>query len=125
MPRLDAQADVRRYLEEKLFGYAEVRVRVPDPRPKRLVVVTRAGGSRLNHWQDRPGIHISVWAPTEAEASALAHRVADCMEDLGRSDAGYLRGYESVAEETMRSDPDPDTDIPRWFISYTLTTHKL
>ena len=33
MPRLDVQADVRRYLEDALYGYAEVRVRVPDPRP--------------------------------------------------------------------------------------------
>ena len=88
-------------------------------------MVARAGGARLNHWQDRPGIHISVWAPTEAEASDLAHEVADAMEALGRTDAGFLRGYGKVEEETMRSDPDPDTDIPRWFLSYTITTHKI
>lgn len=118
MPRLNVQADVRARLADVLAPI-EVRVSVPDPRPATLVVVTREGGHRLNALQDRPGVGILMWAPTEAEACALAERVGDLMQALAFAD-----GYEDVAEESMRSDPDPDTRSPRWYASYTITTHR-
>ncbi len=118
MPRLNVQADVRARLAVALAP-VEVRVSVPDPRPARLVVVTREGGHLLNALQDRAGVGVLVWAPTEAEACDLAERVGDLMRALSFSD-----GYEGVAEETMRSDPDPDTRSPRWYASYTITTHR-
>lgn len=121
MARLNVQADVRAYLDGMLPD-AEVRVRVPDPRPERLVVVKRAGGRRLNILQDRPGVDVLVWAPTEEAAAELAERVSHLMELLPRE--RFLDGYDLVREETLRSDPDPETDIPRWFGSYTITTHK-
>ena len=104
MPRLNVQADVRARLAAALAPI-EVRVSVPDPRPATLVVVTREGGHRLNALQDRPGV--------------LAERVGDLMQALAFAD-----GYEDVAEESMRSDPDPDTRSPRWYASYTITTHR-
>lgn len=118
MPRLNVQADVRARLAEALSP-VEVRVSVPERRPKTLVVVTREGGRRLNALLDRAGVGILVWAPTEAEACELAHKAADAMAALP-----FAGGYDLVAEEVMRSDPDPDTKSPRWYASYTITTHK-
>lgn len=121
MPRLNIQADVRAYLEENLDG-VDVCVRVPDPRPTMLVVVKRSGGRKLNVLQDRPGLDVLMWAPSEAAVAELAERVGDLMERLPRT--RFIDGYDLVVEETMRSDPDPETDIPRWYASYTITTHK-
>lgn len=118
MPRLNVQADVRARLAHALAP-VEVRVSVPDPRPATLVMVTREGGHRLNALQDRAGVGILMWAPTEAEACALAERVGDLMAALP-----FSGGYELVEEEAMRSDPDPDTRGPRWYASYTITTHR-
>ena len=78
MPTLNAQGDLRRRLSEALAP-TEVRVRVPDRRPERLVTVTREGGSRRNALLDGPGIGIYCWAPTEQEAWELADAVADEM----------------------------------------------
>lgn len=120
MPTLNAQADIRTRLEAALG--IPVRVRVPDERPPSFVVVSRGGGHRLNVLQDRIGIDAYSYAPTEAKAQALAADVSDLMLSLPKT--SFLDGYETVEEETMRSDPEADTDSPRWYASYTITTHK-
>ncbi|MGN0056474.1 MAG: hypothetical protein ACI360_08575 [Atopobiaceae bacterium] len=120
MPTLDVMEDVRARLEKALGVPA--RVTVPKERPKNFVVVRRNGGHRLNALQDRPGLDVMSYAPTEAEASALSSRVSDLMLSLPRT--SFLDGYELVEEESRRSDPDPDTGTPRWYASYTLTTFK-
>lgn len=118
MPTLNAQGDLRRRLSEALAP-TEVRVRVPDRRPERLVTVTREGGSRRNALLDGPGIGIYCWAPTEQEAWELADAVADEMAALP-----FSAGYADAQQEAMYSDPDPDTRSPRWYLSYTVTTFK-
>lgn len=124
MPRLNVEAFLISYLKGSLPDVT-VNTRVPDPIPERLVVVVRSGGHRLNHVQDRPGVHLLVWGGSELETSELAAEVADLMDALNRSDAAMLAGVARVEEESLRSDPDmrskPET--PRWFGSYTLTTH--
>lgn len=115
--RLNVQADVRRRLEEALPG-VEVRVNVPPERPDRLVVVTREGGRRLNELQDRAGVGLLCWAPTEEEACELADRASDVMASLP-----FSGGYDLVREESLYSDPDPNARAPRWYGSYTITTH--
>lgn len=125
MPRLNAEAFVRAYLESNLEGVV-VHTRVPDPRPQRLVVVTRAGGGRLGRLLDRPGVHLMVYGGSEWETSELATEVGELMDALNRSDEAFLAGIDRVEEESLRSDPDTRTqpDTPRWFGSYTMTTHK-
>lgn len=125
MPRLNVEAYVASYLRGALDG-VEVRSRIPDPRPDRIVVVSRAGGGRLNALQDRPGVHLVIYGGSEWETSELASEVGDLMEALNRSDAAFLDGVALVSEESMRSDPDTQTnpDTPRWFASYTITTHR-
>lgn len=115
MPRLNVQADIRSYLADSL-GDAEVHVRIPDPRPERLVVVRREGGHRLDRLCDRAGVGILVWAPTEAECQELADEVADLMYALN-GDEGFRRGYDLVEEEALYSDADSEAnpDVPRWY----------
>lgn len=125
MPRLNVEAFVRAYLAENLVG-ATVAVRVPRPRPQRLVVVSRSGGGRTSSLIDRPGVHVLVWGGSEWETSELAAQVGDLMDALNRSDAAFDAGIDLVREESLRSDPDTEAepDVPRWFGSYTLTTHR-
>lgn len=115
--RLNVQADVRERLAESLAPIP-VRVSVPNPRPATLVVVVREGGHRLNRLQDRAGLAVYTWAETEADASALADRISGLLFKLP-----FSAGYDLVEEESLKSDPDPDTGTPRWYGSYTLTTH--
>lgn len=121
MGRLRAEAVVREFLDGRLPD-AVVRVRVPDPRPPTFVLVKRAGGGALDRLLDRPGIELVMWAPTEAEAEDLAHEAAQAMLWLDRH--GFPMGIAKVEEETLRSDPDPRTDEPRWYGSYTITTFE-
>lgn len=125
MPTLNVEAFVASHLQG-LFPDVVVRTRVPDPRPTRLIVVRRAGGRRLDALRDRPGVHLLVYGGSEWGTSELAGEVADAMWALNRSDAAMLSGIDRVDEEAVRSDPDTQTqpDTPRWFLSYTLTTHR-
>lgn len=91
----------------------------PKAAPPELVTVSREGGRWLDGLRDRAGVGLYCWAPTEHRAAALAARAAGAMARLRFAD-----GYDSVEMESMRSDPDPDTRGPRWYLSYTIVTHK-
>ena len=115
---LNVQEDLRRRLAAALAP-VEVRVRVPDPRPAELVTVLREGGRRLDALRDRPGVGIYCWAASEERACELAGAVADEIARLRFAD-----GYALVEMDSMGSDPDPDSESPRWYISYTMTTFE-
>lgn len=121
MPSLDVQADLRRRLA-KALSPVDVRITVPEDRPKKLVVVEHEGRRSLNSLQDRTGIGILSWAPTELEARGLAMSASEAIRALPRT--AFLSGYESCVEEDMRPETDPETGSPRWYASYTITTHK-
>lgn len=114
---LNVMGDLRERLQKALS--VSVHVKVPKDRKPPLVTVTREGGHRLNSLQDRPGVGIYCYGNSEDEAWKLADKVADFMESLPFSD-----GYELIEQEAMYSDPDPDTREPRWYLSYTITTHN-
>lgn len=124
MPRLNVEAYVIDFLAREMPDVT-VRARVPDPRPKSLVVVRRGGGGMVNRLQDRAGVHLSVYGGSEWETSELAERVSDALLGLNYDDQAFLDGIARVDEESLRSDPDTQTDpdTPRWFGSYTFTTH--
>lgn len=118
MRRMDVQAEVRARLASSLPG-VEVRVSVPDPRPERLVVVRRDGGAMRDGLVDEATLQVLMWAPTEAEASALAMRVSAAMLSLP-----FSGGFARVRETSLRSDRDLLTRSPRWFASYSVATYK-
>ena len=115
---LNVQADLRRRLAAALDP-VQVRVSVPADRPRELVTVRREGGRQVSALQDGPGVGIFCWAETEARAYAIAERVAAAISALAFAD-----GYEVKRMDVMRSSPDPDDDSPRWYLSYTFTTHE-
>ena len=61
---------------------------------------------------------MTCWERTEAYA--LAERVEGDVYSLEREP-----GVASVAEEALRSDPDPEDASPRWYGSYTLITYEI
>ena len=115
---LNVQSDLRRRLAEELAP-VEVRVSRPEGAPAELVTVRRDGGSRQDRLLDRPGIAIYCWAGSEERACELAEQVADAMERLP-----FEGGYALVSQDSMASDPDPDTRSPRWYLEYTITTFE-
>ncbi len=117
MATMNVQADLVVRLREA-FPQATVARHVPAKMPDRLIAVERSGGRRLNRLQDRPGVSVDVYAPTENETAILAGEVSDFMQSLGFPD-----GYEKVVEEGCYSSPDPDTKAARWHLEYTVTTH--
>lgn len=115
---LNVQADLRKRLADALSPI-DVYVNVPSKRPETFVEVRREGGAIQNPLLDRPGVGIYAWAPTEAEACNLAEQVRAAIFALP-----FTGGYAFVEEDSVRSDPDPDSRTPRWYLSYTLTTYE-
>lgn len=103
----------------KAFPDAIVKRFVPEKIPDRLITIRREGGRRQNNLIDGPGIGIFVFASTEIETSKLADEIADFMSALA-----FSEGYASVTQEVMYSAPDPDTNHPRWYLSYTIQTYE-
>lgn len=115
---LDIQTDLRRRLAQA-FPESTVKRFVPETIPSRLITVHREGGRRQNALVDSPGVGIYVWASTELETAQMADEISDFMASLA-----FSEGYATVSQETMYSSPDPDTDHPRWYLSYTIQTYK-
>lgn len=113
---LNVQQDLIARLSEALGG-VEVHARRPSPSPSEVVTVTREGGGRDNRVVDSPGVGVYCWAPTEKRACELAEEVDAAVRELEFAD-----GYAAVGLESMRSDPDPDSMSPRWYLSYTMKT---
>lgn len=61
-------------------GHADVRVdrKIPNPRPKRIVVINRDGGND-DGVTDRPRVRVRVWDTTAEAASSLAGLVVALM----------------------------------------------
>ena len=108
MAHLNVQADLIGYLRSKLPKACSVGVSVPAKATPPYVTVRREGGRYLDRLRDRAGLGIYVWAKSELEASELA----------------FSAGYDDIAMESMRSDPDPDSRYPRWYLSYSIICHK-
>ncbi len=80
---MDAEAEVISYLSGSL-GVA-VLGDVPNPRPQTLVTVERTGGP-TGPYVDEASLAVQCWAPTRADASALATaavRALSSIEDGG------------------------------------------
>lgn len=72
-----------------------VSTRVPNPRPSKLVRVTRTGGGRINVGMDAPQVLFECWGPTDYESSELARitrALVGTMESFG-SEFGSVVNY--------------------------------
>lgn len=118
MGMLNVEADLRGRLAEALAP-VDVRVSVPDPRPKELAVITREGGGRENALIDSAGIGIYCYAESRQRAWEIADATADAIACLP-----FAAGYARVDMEAMYSDPDPLSKSPRYYLSYTIKTFR-
>lgn len=119
MTHLNVQSDLIGYLRSKLPKACSVGVSVPAKATPPYVTVRREGGRYLDRLRDRAGLGVYVWAKSELEASELADEVAGYMAELA-----FSAGYDDISMESMRSDPDPDSRYPRWYLSYSIICHK-
>lgn len=120
MKRLDVESFLIGRLSEALPG-TTVMGYVPDPRPERLLVVQRRGGAHTGVLLDHAGIHVQAWGATEQEAFDTLSEASEVI--LALPSSSFAEGLCRVEEESFRLDPDPQTDLPRYFASYTITTY--
>jgi hypothetical protein len=106
----------------KLIAYltsAGLRVpisgQVPAQRPPRFITVERVGGERTHLW-DHPLLAVQVWAQTQADAVALADRVAALLMDW------QMQPYVASADvQSVYAFPDPDSRVARFQITVSAT----
>lgn len=100
---------------KRMFPGTAVSNRVPERRPSKLITVERTGGQRTHLW-DSPMFAVQAWAPTEAEASALADEVAVAILDWQRE---AFVAYSDV--RSVYAFPDPDARVPRFQLTVSAT----
>ncbi len=63
---------------------SDVRVatKVPNPRPKKFVRISRIGGSRTNPVTDQATLLFECWAATDVDAEELANLVSDSLPSV-------------------------------------------
>lgn len=93
-----------------------VATKVPNPRPASFVRVTGLGGSQRNLVEADPLILVEAWAPTSADALALANRAWSALEA-----AEWLspQVWVDIHRAELPVDlPDPVSEQPRWQFTY-------
>lgn len=101
---------------------AKVATEVPNPRPPRLVKVTRTGGPAEYPATDRPTLAVQCWAGTSPDASFLCRLVRALVWALP-ADPTHGADVRKVVEVGGPSFfPDPTTDLPRYQFSVELHT---
>lgn len=115
-------------VEARLVGYlaealpVSVSTRVPNPRPSRFVRVWRTGGPVTLRVMDRPVVTVEAWGADEVGAHDLAEQARSLLLDGARR---RTAGLHTVAVQSMYSDPDPDTGIPRYTITATVSVRAM
>ena len=112
---MDSTALLRAALEASLYP-VKAFVQVPASRPEKFVTVERTGGKR-DAFSDSPTFAVQAWAPTKAEAAALAEAAAMAIDSWPKTEP-------SVADATVESlydFADPDSRSQR----FQLTAHVI
>ena len=112
---MDSTALLRKMLEAYLYP-VKALVQVPATRPEKFVTVERTGG-KIDAFSDSPTFAVQAWAPTKAEAAALAEQAASAIDSWPMTEP-------SVADATVESlydFADPDSRSQR----FQLTAHVI
>ena len=112
---MDSTALLRKMLEAYLYP-VNAFVQVPATRPEKFVTVERTGG-KIDAFSDSPTFAVQAWAPTKAEAAALAEQTASAIDSWPMTEP-------SVADATVESlydFADPDSRSQR----FQLTAHVI
>lgn len=80
-----------------------VGIKLPNPRPRRAVIVRRDGGI-VTATRDQPRVGINVWATSEQHATALAALVTAILRSLPDGSpilaVPFISGASPVADES-------------------------
>ena len=112
---MDSTALLREMLETYLYP-VKAFVQVPATRPEKFVTIERTGG-KIDAFSDAPTFAVQAWAPTKAEAAALAEQTASAIDSWPKTEP-------SVADATVESlydFADPDSRSQR----FQLTAHVI
>lgn len=112
---MDSTALLRGMLESALYP-VKAFVQVPASRPEKFVTIERTGG-KIDAFSDAPTFAVQAWAPTKAEAAALAAQAAIAID-------GWPKTAPEVADATVESlydFADPDSRSQR----FQLTAHVI
>ncbi|WP_406226384.1 hypothetical protein OH723_24210 [Streptomyces albidoflavus] len=111
----DAVAVIADYLRSELGG-VPVMSRVPNPRPRRFVQVSRVGGTARTVVSDAPMLDIHAWDETDADAADL---IAMCRALIAalRGVTGGVTVYGSAEVGGPQWLPDPDSSQPRYALA--------
>ena len=119
----DAEALTVAYLRAQLTARgdtARVATEVPNPRPTRLVKVTRTGGPAVYPATDTPTITVQCWDDDTVDASGLCRLTRALLWALP-ADATHGADIRKVVEVGGPAFfPDPATDLPRYQFSVQL-----
>ena len=108
----DVEAVTVAYLRSALAARsdsARVSTRVPNPRPERLVRISRTGGGRRNIVQDDAQVTAECWAPDSVGASSLCRLVRALLGAMNTGDVWYAGEVGGPVDH-----PDGLTDFPRY-----------
>lgn len=94
----------------------EVHSKVPDPRPKRLILIRRVGGTSPRLGIDHPLVDVQVWHESDTEADDLTQLVRGWLRQARGT--GPIRGVSENAGPVAIPDED-GTD--RYLLTYDVT----
>lgn len=117
----DAEALAVTYLKAKMTGVT-IATKVPDPRPSKLIKVTRVGGSKLRLNADSPVLAFECWGSTSVEASDLAKYARAYVDAMSGETVNGVWVFKVREVGGPAYFPDPDTDSPRYQFSVAIDT---
>lgn len=110
---MDSTALMREALSSYLYP-VRAFAQVPTLRPDKFVTVERTGG-KIDAFSDSPTFAVQAWAPTKAEAAALAEQVALAIDSW----PAIAPEVADATVESMYDFADPDSQSQR----FQLTVH--
>ena len=89
---------------------------IPEDRPSSFITVERTGGQQMGI-VDYPALAVQCWAPSRADAMALADLVADRLRDGWR----LAPNVAACDINSIYNFPDPDSGQARYQLTVTAT----
>ena len=89
---------------------------IPEDRPSSFITVERTGGQQMGI-VDYPAVAVQCWAPSRADAMALADLVADRLRDGWR----LAPTVAACDINSIYNFPDPDSGQARYQLTVTAT----
>lgn len=108
----DAEAVVIDHLEALME--VPVHTSVPNPRPDRFLVVTRAGGALRTMVSDEARIVTEAWGLDDQDSAELAGIARSNILAMRGLRVGDVQVYRVTDQSGPARDPDPDSGASRY-----------